>query len=156
MRTTVLAYAIALVGLITMALGIWGLCILVLERMRVRLRSSSRVLTPALRYYAVAIGNDIGWAWPDRPCAGPAPSSGDFNHRGGSGRAFNSIGGNLLGAPAAIKKEPRRSGAKGSLQITSCRKQPEACPTASIAIGALLMRAMSKNLRRACAQLASG
>ena len=56
MRTTILAYAIALVGLITMALGLWGLCILVLERMRVRLRSSPRVLTPALRYYAVAIG----------------------------------------------------------------------------------------------------
>ena len=56
MRTTILAYAIALVGLITMALGLWGFCILVLERMRVRLRSSPRVLTPALRYYAVAIG----------------------------------------------------------------------------------------------------
>ena len=49
MRTTVLAYAIALVGLITMALGIWGLFVLVFERMRVRLRSRSRVLTPALR-----------------------------------------------------------------------------------------------------------
>ena len=56
MRTTVLAYAIALVGLITMALGIWGLFVLVFERMRVRLRARSRVLTPALRYYAVAIG----------------------------------------------------------------------------------------------------
>ena len=57
MRTTVLAYAIGLVGLVTMALGIWGLFILVFERpMRVRLRSSSRVLNPALRYYAAAIG----------------------------------------------------------------------------------------------------
>ena len=56
MRTTVLAYAIALVGLITMGLGIWGFFGLVFERKRVRLRSSPRVLTPALRYYAVAIG----------------------------------------------------------------------------------------------------
>ncbi len=56
MRTTILAYAIALVGLITMALGIWGFFSLVFERKRVRLPSSPRVLTPALRYYAVAIG----------------------------------------------------------------------------------------------------
>ena len=57
MRTTVLAYAIAFVGLVTMALGIWGLFILAFERpMRVGLRPSSRVPTPALRYYAAAIG----------------------------------------------------------------------------------------------------
>ena len=57
MRNTFLGYAIALVGLITMALGIWALFILVFERMRVRLRSSNpRVLTPALRYYSVAMG----------------------------------------------------------------------------------------------------
>ena len=39
--------------------GSWeygGSLFLVFERMRVRLRSRSRVLTPALRYYAVAIG----------------------------------------------------------------------------------------------------
>jgi hypothetical protein len=54
MRTTVLAYAIALVGLVTMALGIWGIFILVFETpTRARLRSSSRALTP---YYAAAIG----------------------------------------------------------------------------------------------------
>ncbi len=46
MRTTILAYAIALVGLITMALGVWGFFSLVFERKRVRLRSSPRVLTP--------------------------------------------------------------------------------------------------------------
>ena len=56
MRTTILAYAIALVGLITMGLGIWGFFGLVFERKRVRLPSSPRVLTPTLRYYAVAIG----------------------------------------------------------------------------------------------------
>jgi hypothetical protein len=57
MRTTILAYGIALVGLVTMALGLWGLFILAFERpMRVRLRPSSRVPIPALRYYAAAIG----------------------------------------------------------------------------------------------------
>ena len=46
MRTTILAYAIALVGLITMALGVWGFFSLVFERKRVRLPFSPRVLTP--------------------------------------------------------------------------------------------------------------
>jgi hypothetical protein len=89
-RTTVLACAIALVGLITMALGIWGLCILVLERMRVRCSFALQLQSthPGLEILRCCDWNDIGWAWPDRPCAGPAPSSGDFNHRSGSGRAL--------------------------------------------------------------------
>jgi hypothetical protein len=47
MRTTILAYVIAVTGLVTIAGGAWGLFILVTERKRVRV---------PLRYYAIAIG----------------------------------------------------------------------------------------------------
>ena len=43
MRTTILAYAIALVGLITMALGLWGFCLW-------SLRGCAFVCAPAPEY----------------------------------------------------------------------------------------------------------
>ena len=46
MRSTLLAYAIAFMGLVTMGLGIWGLVILL----------SDRTVRVPLRYYAAGIG----------------------------------------------------------------------------------------------------
>jgi hypothetical protein len=46
MRTTILAYVIAFMGLLVIAAGAWGLCVLVVEK---------TVRVP-LRYYAIAIG----------------------------------------------------------------------------------------------------
>jgi hypothetical protein len=46
MRTTILAYLIALMGLVIIAVGVWGLLMLVAEK---------TVRVP-LRYYAMALG----------------------------------------------------------------------------------------------------